>query len=331
MRIPESAFDHLLTVHGNLSLPEISQASKSQTYIRELLANKSDTDALFPWFIDGDFLSGSYARGTKNPPLDDIDVMMPIDGTGLFPIRNGTQWNAKVRGSGTEGNPILGQIGTNNLLDSRRVMELLREGLKESYPTSRVAKDGQAVNVWLDSYGFGIDIVPCFHVIPHDGSKDVYYIPHGSESAGWILTNPKIDLEISDRLHEHHNKKLKPVIKLIKLWNDTKNGSRLQPYHLETISWYVFGKYPGKINHPGLALIHFFQNAAAHLHVLCPDATGIGSHIDSYLSVEDRQHSIGAIQRTGSVLMESYMLGLADESRQLSGWRSVYGDSFARG
>ena len=330
MRIPESTFDDLLAKHGTLSVPDISQASKSHTYVRELLANKSESDLLFPRLVEGDFLSGSYARGTKNPPLNDIDVMMPIDGAGFFPIRNGIQWNAVVRGSEKFDNPLLRQLDVRGLLSSRRVMELFQKGLEDSYPSSTVAKDGQAVNVWLDSYGFGIDIVPCFHVIPMDGSQDVYYIPAGSQSDGWTLTNPKVDQRISDALHEHHDKKLKPVVKLIKLWNDLKNGGRLRPYHLETICWYVFDAYPGKITHPGLAVIHFFQNAAQHLQALCPDATRIGGHIDSYLSYEDRQHSIGTIQQAASVLSNAYLLGLADENRQISGFRSVYGDNFAR-
>src|SRR5690242_548687 len=87
MIIPQAPFENLLARYGNVSLPQISQASKSQTYIRDLLVNKSRSDASFPRFIEGDFLSGSYARGTKIFPLDDVDIMMVLDGRGLFAIR----------------------------------------------------------------------------------------------------------------------------------------------------------------------------------------------------------------------------------------------------
>ena len=330
MRIPESAFDDVVAKHGTITLPQISQASTSHTYIRDLLTNKSQYDETFPRFVDGDFLSGSYGRGTKTLPFDDIDVMMPIDGTSLFPIRNGQRWNAVVRGSGKLDNPILKAIGMDGLLSSRRVMEVIHKGVKDSYPNSTVAKDGQAINVWLDSYKLGIDIVPCFHIVPMDGSQDVYYIPTGSNNDGWTMTNPKVDQKILDALNERHDKKLKPVIKLVKIWNGLQNGRRIRPYHLETICYYIFDKHPGSITHPGLALMHFFENAGAYLQGNCPDATGIGGHVDLYLQQTDRQQSILNLQRAAGLLAQSYMIGLADENQQLSGWRSVFGDSFAR-
>ena len=330
MRIPESAFNDLLSRHGTLSVPQISRASTSHNRVREILANKSGVDASFARLVTGDFLSGSYGRGTKIPPLDDIDVMMPIDGEGLYPTRNGMSWNAKVRGSGNTDNPLLRQLDAQGQLSSRHIMDMFHRGIKESYPTSTVAKDGQAVNVWFDSYQLGIDIVPCFHVIPADGSQDVYYIPAGGMSDGWIMTNPKVDQRISDALHERHNQKLKPMVKLVKVWNMLQNNGRLRPYHLETLCWYVFRDHPSEVTHPGHGLMYFFQEAPKRLQLLCPDMTGIGGNIDSYLSITDRQNSIAEMQRAAAILSSSYMLGLADESRQLSGWRQVYGDNFAR-
>ena len=66
-----TALNTLLNNHLTLSEAQISQGSKSHNYIRELLANKSGKDNSFPRLVDGDFLSGSYARSTKIFPLDD--------------------------------------------------------------------------------------------------------------------------------------------------------------------------------------------------------------------------------------------------------------------
>jgi len=84
----QSAFEKLLAKIG-VSQPQRSQGSISHKHIRELLDNKWQNDSSFPWLTDGDFLSGSYARGTKIHPLNDIDVMMVIDGTGLRAIEKG--------------------------------------------------------------------------------------------------------------------------------------------------------------------------------------------------------------------------------------------------
>lgn len=330
MLVSQSAFEDVLAQHGNVSLPQISQGATSQNHIRDLLINKSRSDASFPRFIEGDFLSGSYARGTKIFPLDDIDIMMVLDGTGLFAIRDGSYWNATVRGSTLANNPVLRELDWQGLLSSRRVMEILQNALKQSYPNSKVAKDGQAINVWLDSHGLGMDVIPCFHVIPADGSRDVYYIPAGSQTDGWMMTNPKIDENISDQLHSHHNEKLKPVIKLIKLWNRVFNNNRLRSYHLESVAWYVFARAPNKITHYGTALLYFFQNAGSHIAVSCPDPTNIGGPIDTYLNPQDRILSLQKIDQTKTILTNSYLLGLANEPRQMSGWRQIFGDGFGR-
>ena len=77
----QGAFESQLEKIG-VSIAQRSQGSTSHIHVRGLLDNKWRTNSSFPWPIDGDFLSGSYARGTKIRPLDDIDVMMVIDGTG---------------------------------------------------------------------------------------------------------------------------------------------------------------------------------------------------------------------------------------------------------
>lgn len=81
-----TALEKLLETHINISQAARSQGSTSHNYIRDVLKGKNDTNSLFPRLVDGDFLSGSYARGTKLKPLDDIDVMVVIDGSGLYVV-----------------------------------------------------------------------------------------------------------------------------------------------------------------------------------------------------------------------------------------------------
>jgi tRNA nucleotidyltransferase (CCA-adding enzyme) len=95
----ETKLQELLDGEINLTQEHISQGSKSHTFIRDLLANKSEKDSEFPWLLEGDFLSGSYARGTKLHPLDDIDIMVIMDGEGLTPIDKGIRLTThEIRG-----------------------------------------------------------------------------------------------------------------------------------------------------------------------------------------------------------------------------------------
>lgn len=321
------AFENLLEKSINISPTQISQGSKSHTYIRDLLDNKWQTKDSFPWIVEGDFLSGSYARGTKIYPLDDIDIMIVLDGHGLVPISGGAYIDAEVRGSGIAGSPISKHFDTNGLVSSVSVLEVFRDALKDTFPNSEIKKDGQAVNVWLDSYGLGLDIVPCFHIIPRNGSQDFYYIAMGNGNPMWKTTNPKIDQRISDGLHLRHDRKLKAVVKILKYWNRTQNGDRLRSYHLEALAWYVFHAHPNKISDYSSAVKYFFDNAPALLINHCNDLTGLGGHIDLYLTPEARQQSIQKMQQA------SRSIGLLPvaflSSPNFSGWRAVFGQQFA--
>lgn len=324
MSASHAALNDLLQRELTLSASQISQGSKSHNFIRELLGNKWPDDSTFPRVAEGDFLSGSYARGTKIHPLNDIDVMIVIDGTGLLAVNNGSFLNAEVRGDGNR-NPILQHMGPNNMLSSKKVLQLFHDALRQSHPGSQLKKDGQAVNVWLDSYGLGIDVVPCFHILPRDGSRDFYYIPEGNNSDHWISTNPKIDEEISDALNKHHNMMFKDVVRLIKYWNRVFNLDRLQSYHLETVAWRAFPTSGGKIVTLDMALMHFFGNALQIVAGDCPDMTGLGGPVDSYLSQENRLSSLSRIGEAAETIRQAYVLS-PSEDNQLRAWRYLLGE-----
>ena len=298
----------------SLNASHISQGAKSHTYVCDILKNKSDTDRFFPQFIDGDFISGSYSRGTKIHPLDDIDIMMVMDGNGLCAIQNGSVVNAEVRSGNGENNPVLHHLGLNKLLSSKKIIELFSNALRESYPTSTVAKDGQAVNVWLESYNLGIDIVPCFHIIPRDESQDYYYIPEGGISEGWISTNPNIDKDISDLFVQKFGDNFKNFVRLIKFWNEKKNSGKLQSYHLETVIWYVMRNYTRAITDYAHSVAYFFANCLNHLSNNCPDATKIGDSVDKYLSIADRLSSLEKVKETQSHIQNAELSRLLNDA-----------------
>lgn len=327
--ITHQNLENLIAKKVTLSQPQIEQGATSHNRIRELLSNKKETDPSFPWLIEGDFLSGSYARGTKIYPLNDIDVMMVLDGTGLFLLQNGYAANVIVRGSGERGSPILSLTDERGYISSKMVLDAFRTALSDAYPNSKISKDGQAVNVWFDTYGLGLDIVPCVHILPQDGSKERYYIPEGGESTLWIPTNPKHDKEIGDYVDNLHGKKLKPVIKLIKYWNATQNQERLRSYHLEVLAWQVF--YNGFKNnfvisdYPS-AIRYFFQNVAPHLTAICPDPTTIGGNIDRYLGQATRTLSLLKIGEARTALAPTAFAGLLGSGQPSSTWHKVFPD-----
>ncbi len=318
----EAKLQEFLDKQINLSQSHISQGSTSHTYIRNLLSNRPNTEPDFPWVLDGDFLSGSYARGTKLYPLDDIDVMIVLDGTGLVPV--GLNTTHYVRGNSEgENSPVHDHLGIDNLLNSHSVLEAFQKSLLKSHPESTIRKNGQSVNVKLSTYNLGIDIVPCFHIKPHNTTEqDFYYIPLGNGESGWLKTNPKIDAAISKRLHEKHSKKLKSIIKLLKYWNREKNSDRIRAYHLESIAWYVFHNHPSAVTSMAEGIRYFFNNARPYLEKEMYEATGFGKLIDTYLTPENRQASLLALDRAKSALQAIGLLS------PVSSWKVIFGDKF---
>ena len=318
----ETKLQEFLNKEINLNQGHISQGSKSHTYIRDLLANKQTTDPSFPWLLDEDFLSGSYARGTKLHPLDDIDVMIILDGAGLIPV--GLNMTYFVRGNAEgENSPVHNHLGQDNLLNSVSVLEAFRKALAQSHPESTIRKDGQAVNVKLESYNLGIDIVPCFHIKPFNiTQQDFYYIPKGNNDPSWLKTNPQIDSAISKTLHDKHNKKLKSVIKLIKYWNREKNADRIRSYHLETMAWYVFHNHASSIASVAEGIRYFFNNARPYLENQLQEATGFGGFVDTYMTFQDRQFSLAAFDRARTALQSIGLLS------PIANWKTIFGDKF---
>ena len=158
-----TALKRLHDQETRLSQSQISAGAKSHQYIADVLKNRCDRDERFPWIVDT-ILSGSYIRRTKPYPLDDIDMLVILDGTGLQEVRWGHPTGGVVRGL-KQGSPVHAITDDNGMICPRRLLDRFRTAIAETYPLSTVRKDGQAINVKLKN-GIGIDIVPCFEISP---------------------------------------------------------------------------------------------------------------------------------------------------------------------
>lgn len=217
-----------------------SSASTSQNYLRNVLRNKANLDSGFPEVlstIDSDFLGGSFARHTKIWPLDDIDLFLPLDGGSLIYTNNGQRLPFTV---GTDsGFTRLDQDRwkTGIYIDSTKVLNGLREGLRDTYPFSTVELDRHCVNIQTtvaatsESEGIGFDVVPCFLLIPDNGSATLYLVPNGT--GGWIRSNPRKDTQLCAELHEYHHETYRKAVRLVKYWNKTQLHNSFGSYYIE--------------------------------------------------------------------------------------------------
>ncbi|QDU19839.1 hypothetical protein [Urbifossiella limnaea] len=239
-------FDEFLDQHINITRGIRNRAGTSQNHLREFLADETDRDEGFPRVLsieDWDFLGGSFARHTKIWPLDDIDVYLPLDGTGLvYTGAYGVLPYTVVNDGVLDENPLLvdrkrWMDGYN--LSSEKLIDGFAKILRRHYPeTTKVRRVGEAVNVRLtvgageDNDGLGFDVVPCFSLKPVNyGQQPFYLIPNGDD--GWIHTNPRIDQEYSDNLNRANGRTLRKGVKLFKWWNGEFAGGRVESYYAE--------------------------------------------------------------------------------------------------
>ena len=306
---------------------ERGQASQSQLHVRDVLTRAASRGDI-PKVLGTEFLTGSYARFTKPHPLDDVDLIVPTDGAGLVPTSGGSTVGT-VEGTWTWGSPILGtayddQSGNKS---SIKVLNAFQRVLDAAYGRSTVVRDGQAINVWLSSYGLGLDIVPAFHILPFWG-RDYYYIPRGHNLPNWMPTNPKLDQELLDaQCNEWGHERLREVIVLLKRWNQQLT-QKLKPYHLEVLIRNHF-RYRSLTSYSD-ALQNFLREAASLIGASCPDLTGLGGNLDDYLSPVQRSAIVRSAREHGDLATRALIFeqrGQVDAA--LSCWGRVFGEEVA--
>jgi hypothetical protein len=216
-----------------------SSASTSQNHLRQVLRNKANADSSFPELLtqtDADFLGGSFARHTKIWPLDDIDLFLPLEGGGLMYNRDGFRLPFTIATDDKFSRLTQSNWQTDAYVDSVKVLNGFRDGLRDSYPSSTVSLDRHCVNLQTtiastsESEGIGFDVTPCFRLDPDDGSEFFYLVPDGT--GGWIRSNPRKDTNLCIELQSFHGT-YRQAVRLVKYWNKTQVNNAFTSYYIE--------------------------------------------------------------------------------------------------
>lgn len=302
---------------------ESQRATASFEYLRQRLVSIS-IDGQLPSLLELPSITGSLSRGTKNSPIDDMDILVPMNGRGLTPVRNGLA-------VGT----VQGTPQPSSLLSSRyddvfgrkssvRVMNDFRDSLSATYPRSSIGRDGQSVTVELSSYNMTIDVVPCLVVWEWQRGK-LLWIPSGHNDPGWIATAPHVDdANFRAETAGHDPGVLEGVVRLVKYWNSRQTQGELRSYHMETlVRQHLIGR---RFNTVSSGLRDFFSQAPRLVAQSCPDPTGIGEALDLYLRAETRK---SAAQNAEIARYFAWSAGAAEANGQsadaIASWSTLFG------
>lgn len=272
---------------------EQKDASRRHKDVREFLRKSFD--------VETDFLTGSYDRWTKTKPLKDIDIFF-------------------VLGQGEEGYRHKGPAV---------ILEKFRKVLVPQYRQHNVSLGRRSVSIDFgipaveDSTGdqvMSIDVVPAFRSDSH------FQIPD-RETQKWVFTDPMLHAKLATEANKAFSEEWKPLVKMIKKWNETNEKPVVPNFLLEVMALKLFvppfsGGYPYELK-------GFFATASDRIGEVWPDPANVGPPVSDQMDAGKVQKSKSELRRAEETVSRAIRLGGNErEGSALQEWRKLFGPLF---
>lgn len=325
-RSVEEVFDNFIKNHINIPLQTMILAESSKEYLVGKLLNVPNVVVDFPLLIGEYFDYGSYARGVKIKPLDDIDLMVTLHAGGTY---------VQMLGNGQivlkpylHYCPISKYQDSNGYINSTIILNKIRnyiEGL-HTYRKAEIHKNLNAVTLQMPSYDWNFDIVPSIGA-SYSGHLpfDFYLIPDGK--GGWLKTDPRIDNKKIDILDQLNYGLVRSIIKLLKFWNQKGGKPSLKSYYLESIALNIFSQVT--VSSISQGLLAFFSAAGNCITEPFQDPKGFGSYLNEDLDYTTKINLVSAIDDSKTLCLNA----LSHEYRgnhheAIKQWQKLFGKDF---
>ena len=228
-----TCFKEFLANTVNLTQNDYENGRSSRNWLFNQISKFPERNADFPTLAPAyNFTFGSFGRKTKIRPLDDIDIMVGLNGfngkyttySDYIKIDTDKMPDAKLR-SFDDGN---------NNINSRKILEIFKKELKNipQYESAEIKRNHEAVTLQLKS-GLNFDIVPCFHTTKEIDEREYYLIPDGDST--WKKTDPKIMQDKLSIVNQNNNGNVLNQVRLVKYWNKRQTMPSISSYLLETL------------------------------------------------------------------------------------------------
>ncbi|NNB92813.1 nucleotidyltransferase [Corallococcus exiguus] len=240
-------------------------------------------------------LSGSYGRNTAIRPLHDIDLFL------IFPGGNG------------RGEP----------LSPEAFLLRVKHALEAEFRGKEARLQNRSVNIDFTGTGIGFDVVPA---IEDPRQRNLYHIPDLDRDT-WILSDPRRHQAICDAANERAKKKLKPLIKAVKRWNQ-QQGRPARSFQLEVMAYEGIATLPqGASYAEGMA--HLFKFMSGRVEETCLEPAGIGPPVNAGISqgkLQQAQQRLSGALRQAAWALEQERRGQMASANEV--WRELLGPDF---
>jgi len=278
-----------------LTAGEQQDASSRQRRIREIIGAAFD--------VENDFLTGSYSRHTKTKPLKDVDIFIALG-------------EKEVHYRHEPPDSVLGAF---------------RNVLAKEYGDHRVVVQRRSVRV-----DFGVTLVDdltggvmSFDVTPAFTSGGHYVIPDRN-TGGWMPTNPRVHADKATEANEKCETRWKPVVKMVKKWNDHHDKPIKPPFLIEVMSLDLLTDWSGSFPRE---LKAWFATGIDAVDENWPDPAGLGHAVSDRMSSEP---GLLAAARTALRQAEALCTEALNHERNgrmgaaLDVWQQLFGPAFAK-
>lgn len=322
------AFDKFRTESVDLDPTQTKTARSSRDFLLDQLKTIAQNDILFPKLSGRYIPFGSFARSTKIRPLDDIDLLIPLVGSGTrsdqSPSNPYIYW-LKITDNTA---PLAIFPDEHGYVNSTKILNKFKNSLSKVkyYQKAEIKKTMQAVTLNLISYDWVFDIVPAVPVDDGRGGIAYYLIPDGHGE--WIRTDPRVDDRNTTKVNTQHGSKFLPTMRLLKYWNNRTHKPRLMSYYFETLAIKVF-EYATKITDFPQAIKYFFDMCPAYLATSCPDPKNLGPSLDTNVDSTTKQKVSAALSEAAT--FAGYALMYEQQSKNQEAiywWGRIFGPNF---
>jgi hypothetical protein len=324
------AFEQFRENSVDLDSSETSRARASRDYLCDQLHELADRVSGFPTLNPGCLPYGSFRRSTKIRPLNDIDLLLPLNGRGTQEMTGHGQPYESWLYVNDANTSLDSFVGTNSFVDSNKILYKIRDSLPNvgSYYKAGIHKRGCAVTLNLLSYPWVFDIVPAVPISNSNGNTLYYLIPDGS--GDWIRTDPRIDQKNITTANQEHGGNLLPTMRLLKYWNVHGSQPRLGSYYFENMVLSVF-KYASSISDLPAAVEYFFRNHSTALWLDCPDPKGLGPNLDANVDGSTKLTVSKAMEAAAANANLALRAKAADRHQDaFTYWQHVFGSGFPK-
>ena len=278
---------------------ERRNAIKRHTEVREHIRSR--------FYVDRDFLTGSYARYTKTKPLKDIDIFF------VLAESERTKYRDKA--------PSV-------------ILDDFHSALVDKYGKDAVRKQGRSINVdfgvVIDSEDntdyriVSVDVVPAFT----DG--DNYEIPN-ADSGKWMKTNPEIHALEAKNAHQAYSDEWKGLVRMVKYWNNNAKHGKNKPvkpsFLIEVMAMQcLHGGWQGRFDYE---IQGFFSSLSDRIEDQWPDPAGLGSPVSDDMDVNLKVRAKELLQAASRDASNAINLARKGQNGDaLKAWRQLFGPKF---